>query len=92
MEPKKVELRNLMEEAVAEALDNAWADEEMCRCEQCRMDIMAKALNNLPPRYVVTERGHVFTRADFLVLQKNIDVLTALGNAIRQVKKNPRHS
>lgn len=85
------ELRNLMEEAVTEALDTAWADEDMCRCERCRLDILAKALNNLPPRYVVTERGKVFTRADFLELQKSIDVLTALGNAIRLVKENPRH-
>jgi competence protein ComFB len=86
-----MELKNLMEEVVRSALEDVWANEKMCKCEKCRLDILAKALNKLPPRYLVTDRGKIFSRADFLELQKRIDVIASLAHAVRLVKSNPRH-
>ncbi len=86
-----MELKNLMEEVVMAALTEVWEKESMCKCEKCRLDVLATALNKLPPRYLVTNRGKVFSKADFLELQKNIDVIAALAAAVRLIKSNPRH-
>lgn len=86
-----MKLRNLMEEVVNAALDDVWEKEEMCKCEKCRLDIMAYSLNKLPPRYLVTDRGQAFSRTDFLELQKNIDVIKELSGAVRAIKTNPQH-
>lgn len=86
-----MELINLMEEVVTHFLTDVWAHEKMCKCEKCRLDVLAKTLNNLPPRYLVTDQGKAFSRADFLDVQNNVDVMAALFVAIRAVKDNPRH-
>jgi len=86
-----MELKNLMEEVVATTLTGIWDQEEMCKCEKCRLDVLAIALNKLPPRYLVTDRGKVFSRTEFLELQKNIDVIAALVSAVRAVRSNLRH-
>ncbi len=85
-------LRNLMEEVVNLSLEDVWKDEKMCKCEKCRLDILAQSLNNLPTRYLVTDRGHAFSKTEFLELQKNIDVIKELAVAVRMVKNNPRHN
>lgn len=84
-------LKNLMEEVTNYFLADVWANEKMCKCNICRLDVLAKTLNNLPPRYLVTDQGSAFSRADFLDVQSNVDVLAALSAAIRIVKENPRH-
>ena len=55
------------------------------------MDIAAKALNDLSPRYFVTEKGKVFTKIDTLKLQTEVDVITAVTKAAILVKRHPRH-
>ncbi|MBC7344450.1 MAG: late competence development ComFB family protein [Clostridia bacterium] len=64
---------------------------EICRCELCRHDIAALALNNLPPRYVVRETGEVLSRTAVLEPQYRTDVYAALTQAIMLVKEKPRH-
>lgn len=65
--------------------------EDICKCERCRHDIVALALNFLPPRYLVTERGETYARVKLLEQQFNIDVVTAITNAIIIVARRPRH-
>ncbi|HAA34501.1 MAG TPA: competence protein ComFB [Firmicutes bacterium] len=84
-------LQNLMEETVFQAIQDL-ATENVCTCEQCRLDIAAIALNNLPPRYVVTPKGASYARADLLEMQKYIDVIGAVTKAINLVKEHPRHN
>lgn len=85
-------LQNLMEEAVKHAIDDYISEHnDICSCEQCRLDAAALALNKLPPRYVVTNKGASYGRADFLELQKYIDILGATAQAIKLVKEHPRH-
>jgi competence protein ComFB len=88
-----MELRNLMEALVMQRLDEVLTEEnnEVCQCEQCRLDMAAIALNDLPPRYVVTQRGETYSKADLLEVQRFVDVLTALAKAVKIVKNNPRH-
>jgi len=84
-------LHNLMESTVKELINDLIAKENMCTCEQCRLDVAALALNNLPPRYVVSPKGASYARADLLELQKYVDVIGAITKAIRLVKEHPRH-
>lgn len=82
---------NVMETLVMQKLD-AMADRlDCCKCEKCRMDIMAHALNNLPPKYVATHSGELFTRIDSLSAQKDTDITSAVTKAANIVKCRPHH-
>ena len=86
-------LRNYMEEVVESTMDEILATrEDVCDCERCRMDIKALALNHLPPKYVVTERGYVYTKVNELESQFKADVVVAVTNALKTVRKDPRHN
>ncbi len=50
------------------------------------------ALNNLPPKYFVTEKGQLFSQLDILKQQFEIDVISAIANAAVHVRSNPRHT
>lgn len=85
-------LHNLMEDSVLHAAAELMSKENMCTCEQCRLDIAAIALNSLPPRYVVTSKGASYARADLLEMQKYVDIIGAITKAIKLVKEHPRHT
>lgn len=84
-------MRNLIEEIVVDTVAEFLQKEGICGCEQCRLDVAALALNNLPPRYVVTAKGASYAKADMLDMQKYIDVVGAITKAIKLVKEHPRH-
>ncbi|QGP92064.1 ComF operon protein 2 [Neomoorella glycerini] len=85
-------LKNYMEDCVWELLDQVLAqDPEACRCDSCRHDIVALALNQLPPRYVVREKGVIYSKLAMLEAQHRADIYRALTQALMQVKKAPRH-
>lgn len=83
---------NLTEFLVEQVLNEQLAKrKEICTCPICRADIMAIALNNLPPRYVNTDKGELFTRASVLNSQLATDILVEVSKAIEHVIKQPRH-
>jgi competence protein ComFB len=84
-------LQNLMEDTVLRAVEDLMKKQNMCTCEQCRLDVGAIALNNLPPRYVVTPKGASYAKADLLEVQKYVDVIGSITKAIKLVKEHPRH-
>lgn len=87
-----MELKNYMEHLVWQQVDQVIkAHANACNCEKCRYDIVALALNFLPPRYVVTDKGQTYTRIKALEQQFNIDILTAISNAIKIVNSQPHH-
>jgi len=89
---EKLFLKNYMEECTWEFLDEVLTKyPEVCNCESCRYDIAAIALNNLPPRYVVREKGEIYSKASMLRIQYRADIYAALTKAIFQVKESPRH-
>lgn len=93
MAQAKVFLKNYMEDVVWNFLDDLLSKyPEVCHCETCRYDIVALALNQLPPKYVVREQGELYSRINTLEVQHQIDVFAALTKAIMLVKDNPRHA
>ncbi len=84
-------LHNLMEDSVQQVVADLITKADICTCEQCRMDVAAIALNSLPPRYVVTNKGASYARADLLEMQKYVDVVGAVTKAINLVREHPRH-
>lgn len=87
-----MQLVNCMEAAVAAHFSEvAQRFPEACLCQRCRLDVMALALNALPPRYVVSETGKVYARTEQLGQQYNADITIALTHAFTQVMAAPRH-
>lgn len=84
-------LRNSMEELVNNILADIIEDLDVCKCERCIMDISAIALNNLPPKYSVTDKGELYTKVNILRMQVEVDVITALTKAAKLVKDKPNH-
>lgn len=86
-----MKLKNLMEEIVFDSIEELWKDEEMCKCERCKLDAAGIALNKLPPKYVVTARGESYAKTDILEIQKYVDLVTVINQALAVVKKSPNH-
>lgn len=81
-------LINIMEYLVVEKLDAAFAKFNCCKCDKCKKDVAAIALNKLVPKYMVTEPDKVPV---WVALQNNTDVTTAIVQGILQVRAHPRH-
>lgn len=85
------QLSNYMEEIVFDMVDDILADMNVCTCERCRVDVAAKALNDLPPQYIVTRKGEVYSKINNLRAQFEVDVIAAITKAAILVKRNPNH-
>ncbi len=86
-----MELKNMMEMVVDQAITDVKKHYDFCDCGQCRLDISAIALNKLPPKYVLTSKGESYSRADLLAMQSGLDLLGVVLEAVKVVQKNPRH-
>jgi|LSQX01.1.fsa_nt_gb competence protein ComFB len=84
-------MKNYMEVIVMNTMDDILKDINMCRCDKCRLDIAAKALNDLPPQYIVSEKGEVYSKIKSLKTQFEVDVISAITKAAILVKRNPMH-
>jgi len=86
-------LKNYMEEMVWSFMDEVLDKyPDACKCQACRYDIAALALNELPPHYVAREKGDIYSRLHLLEAQHKADVYAALTRAVLKVKENPRHN
>ena len=87
-----LKVKNLMEDSVSSMLDDVLKRyPRCCNCDQCKMDIMAIALNNLPPRYVSTDRGDVIARSGSMDFSVRAKVIEERAKAIAIVEEHPRH-
>ena len=84
-------LKNYMEELELTYMEEILNDIDMCKCDICKLDIAAKALNDLPPLYFVSNKGEVYSKIKKLKVQFEVDVITAITRAAELVNKNPRH-
>lgn len=80
-----------MEHLLEELLDERKDQLDCCTCETCRNDIIALALNRLPPRYVCTPEGEMITKLDQIGPQNKADAMAALAQAVKMVKAEPHH-
>ena len=87
----EVKLKNMMESLVLIKLDEVIDKLGCCKCEKCRMDIASNALNRLPPKYVATVEGEVYSKLATLSVQYETDMLNALFQAAKIVGDHPRH-
>lgn len=88
-----IEVKNFMEVLVWGMLDQVLEKRpDVCKCEACRYDVVALALNDLHPRYVVSHKGETYTRAMTLGQQFYIDVIAKISQAANVVAAHPRHS
>jgi competence protein ComFB len=87
-------LKNYMEilvfQVINEVLGNS--DQEICKCEDCRLDIAAMALNNLSPRYFASEKGEIFSKLSLSHLAAKTEVITQVTKAIMHIAHRPRHT
>lgn len=88
----KIKLRNLVENDVIISVKEIMSDMDgVCACEKCMLDAAAIALNQLIPKYVVTDEGFLYSKLSLLDKQFNTDITTAVIKAIEIVSSNPRH-
>ncbi len=84
---------NLIENDVINAINKLGGSlGDWCGCEKCKLDAAALALNNLKPKYVVTEQGRVLGRANNMSQQFNTDVTLEVTKAIEIVGRSPHHN
>ncbi|MCP4650595.1 MAG: late competence development ComFB family protein [PVC group bacterium] len=87
------EIKNYLEFVVDEAVDNFFkSTKDICKCEQCKLDITALVLNRMPARYIVTAKGRIMTKLKETEIQFQVDVLREIIIAAEIVRKNPRHT
>ena len=87
----KYDPKNIMEDLVECKLNELIRASNMCGCERCRADVQALALNKLPPKYVVSVSGDVYSHFQAMNVQTQVNITTAIVNAIRIVQQSPHH-
>jgi len=87
MEPYNL-IENLVKEELTSVLNKYPG---ICHCEQCQADILALALNHIPPQYVTGTRGLELTR-DMVAAKYHEQITKAVSTAINQVLQNPRET
>ena len=89
---QQLEFKNYMEDLVqAKMPDVLKTMKDICLCDRCRLDILAHALNNSPPKYVVSPRGTMYAKLSVLQGQFEVDVVRAITDAAIIIGSNPRH-
>ncbi|MBP6920675.1 MAG: late competence development ComFB family protein [Candidatus Omnitrophica bacterium] len=87
-----MKIQNYMEDVVQDELELLLSErDDICKCQKCKYDIMVMALNRLPPQYVITNRGRLYTKLTEQETQFKADVVKELTKAILKVGRNPQH-
>jgi len=84
-------LKNYMEELVFNMIEDLSKKISICTCQKCMLDIAAIALNELPPKYVVTEKGELYSKLEILKQQFEVDIVSSVTKAIEKVGNHPQH-
>ncbi|MCL2211567.1 MAG: late competence development ComFB family protein [Treponema sp.] len=65
--------------------------EEMCRCNECIVDIAAVALNSIKPLYRFSLLGTLYASQAMTEQAYAESVKQAVAQAVKKVRKNPAH-
>jgi len=63
---------------------------EVCRCQECILDMVALALNHTKPLYRVTLLGAIYATADDESVHQ--EITEAVGAAVDRIFANPSHA
>lgn len=92
-----MEIRNLMEDKVIQAVNEICDEEERaghqryCTTTQCRTDVTCYVLNRLPQRYVSSGRGFAYLETDFSNnTQLQVDIVATIHEGLRRVTEIQR--
>jgi len=92
-----MDLHNTVEDMVIsrvnEIFDSLEADnpQNLCTCNQCRMDIICYALNRLHPHYILSNRGAARVQNEsFEYQQQSADIAAIIYDGIKRVNHNQR--
>lgn len=84
------DLRNQMELFVFDDLEHqldAIADEDICKCNDCILDMACFALNKLAPSYCSSLMGTIYTKVGHS--DENHKVTERVREAIEKISQNP---
>jgi competence protein ComFB len=83
------EAENLVVEELEEQLTEE-SNKNVCRCQECVLDMATFALNKLKPKYRSSFTGIVYAQQYYSGDYRN-EVITAVKEAIKKVSSNPSH-
>ena len=84
------DLTNQMEDFVFNELEHqlgAIADEDICKCNDCILDMTCYALNNLQPRYRSSLMGSLYAKVETDEVSSNLR--SNVSDAIQKISQNP---
>lgn len=87
----RARLENHTEVIVLQTIEELLSKEEynhVSQTENILVDIATYSLNRLPPKYVATQKGEVYTKAEELEQQHSVDILTVVAKAIKVITEN----
>ncbi len=90
-EKNEVILYNVTEKLVLSKLEATLKKMNCCRCDRCKEDIVAIALNNLKPMYMVASRKDIEIKIHSSLKDIGSEITTEVIKAALTVRKNPRH-
>ncbi|QQE79373.1 late competence development ComFB family protein [Alicyclobacillus sp. SO9] len=94
LEGGKMMVTNVVEQLVRNTLEENFLEDDklFCSCELCQNDIVAFALNRLPPRYASSELGRAYIKSQYFTVQMQSDILREVTHAVEVVGQHPRHA
>lgn len=84
-------IHNIMEDVVQQKVDDVLERFNCCKCELCKQDVIAIALNNLPPRYISANEQKMSAKIQMTMVKAANDANAALVKAAIVVRNSPRH-
>ena len=85
-------LVNVMQQIIEDKADKYIGIFDVCRCSHCRKDVIALALNQMPPKYVVMSQKELLLKRDMYEVRYNCEAVAQLMQACQKVKDNPHHN
>lgn len=85
-------IHNVMEDMVRIEIEENIDDLGICPCPVCRRDLMTLTLNNVPPKYVNTEKGAIMSKVGSMSRTEKIKLLAEIAHYAEMVRDRPRHS
>lgn len=84
------ELTNQMENYVFDELErqlDTISDEDICKCNDCVLDMACFALNNLTPRYRSSLMGSLYAEVNSDEVRRSVS--GSVGDAVQKISQNP---
>ncbi len=85
------ELFNVMQILVEQQADKYIKMFGLCTCPRCKSDVMALALNSLPPQYMVMRPSELQIQTDMISNRHSSEIIAQMMRVCTIILENPRH-